>query len=131
MKSKQKKLKRDGKGNKQFEAAPLIQDEMEMLYNNGAFSCNNPQALINTFCYNYCLHFGSRGGKEQSDLKWEDVVLKKKHERLSTNTKSQESIPQREPRECRSARSEMVQTSTNGGKQVKFPHERLCTTGGN
>lgn len=55
----------------------MIQEEMEMLYNNGAFGCNIPQALINTLWYNNCLHFGLRGGKEQSDLKCGDVVLKK------------------------------------------------------
>ena len=35
------------------------------------------------------------------------------------------------PVKGRSARSEMVQTSTNGCKQIEFPYERLCTTGRN
>ena len=35
------------------------------------------QALINTLWYNNCLHFGLRGGKEQRELKWGDLVLKK------------------------------------------------------
>ena len=37
---------------------------------------HSPQALINTLWFNNCLHFGIRGGKEQSDLSWGDVVLK-------------------------------------------------------
>lgn len=34
------------------------------------------KALINTLWLNNCLHFGLRGGKEQRDLKWGDLVLK-------------------------------------------------------
>ncbi len=48
LRSKQKQLKRDGKGNKPFEAASLTQEELEMLYSSGAFGCNSHQALINT-----------------------------------------------------------------------------------
>ena len=77
LKSKQMQLKRDEKGNNPFEAASLTQEEIEILYNSGAFGCNSPQALINTLWYNNCLHFALRGGKEQRDLKWGDVVLKK------------------------------------------------------
>ena len=92
LKSKQKQLKRDGKGNKPFEAASLTQEEIEMLYSSGAFGCNSSQALINTLWYNNCLHFGLRGRKEQRDLKWGDVVLKKDtegKEYLEFNTERQ------------------------------------------
>ncbi len=92
LRSKQKQLKRDGKGNKPFEAASLTQEELEMLYSSGAFGCNSPQALINTLWYNNCLHFGLRGGKEQRDLKWGDVLLKKDtegEEYLEYNTERQ------------------------------------------
>ncbi len=92
LRSKQKQLKRDGKGNKPFEAASLTQEELEMLYSSGAFGCNSPQALINTLWYNNCLHFGLRGGKEQRDLKWGDVLLKKDtegKEYLEYNTERQ------------------------------------------
>ena len=37
---------------------------------------SSPKALINTLWFNNCLHFGLRGGKEQRDLKWGDIVLK-------------------------------------------------------
>ncbi len=78
MRSKQKQLKRDGKGNKPFEAASLTQEEIEMLYmQQRCFWFYSPQALINTLWYNNCLHFGLRGGKGQRDLKWGDVLLKK------------------------------------------------------
>ena len=55
----------------------MTQEAIEMLYSSGAFGCNSPQALINTLCYNNYLRFGLRGGKEQSDLKYGNVVLKK------------------------------------------------------
>ena len=92
LRSKQKQLKRDGKENKPFEAASLTQEKIEMLYSGGAFGCNSPQALINTLLYNNCLHFGLRGGKDQRDLKWGDVLLKKVtegKEYLEYNTESQ------------------------------------------
>ena len=60
-----------------------------MLYSSG---CNSPGALINTLWYNNCLHFGLRGGKEQSDLKWGAVLLKKDtdgKEYLDYNTERQ------------------------------------------
>ena len=37
---------------------------------------SSPKALINTLWLNNCMHFGLRGGKEQRELKWGDVVLK-------------------------------------------------------
>lgn len=92
LRPKQKQLKRNGKGNKPFEAASLTKEEIEMLYSSGAFGCNSPQALINTLWYNNCLHFGLPGGKEQRDLKWGDVLLKKDtegKEYLEYNTERQ------------------------------------------
>ena len=37
---------------------------------------DSPKALVNALWFNNCLHFGLRGGKEQRDLKWGDIVLK-------------------------------------------------------
>lgn len=76
LKSKQKQLKREGKGNKPFEASSLTQEEIDILYERQAMGMTTPQALVNALWFNNCLHFGLRGGKEQRDLKWGDVVLK-------------------------------------------------------
>ncbi|RMX60667.1 hypothetical protein pdam_00021124 [Pocillopora damicornis] len=76
LKSKQKELKRLGKGNKLREAASLDQEEIDLLFKKGVMGIHSPQALINTLWFNNCLHFGKRGGKEQRSLSWEDVVLK-------------------------------------------------------
>ena len=75
LKSKQKQLKRIGKGNKQQEASPLTKEEIEILYSKGVMGIHSPEALINTLWFNNCLHFGLRGGKEQRDMKWGDITL--------------------------------------------------------
>ena len=159
-----------------------------MLYSSGAFGCNSPQALINTVWYNNCLHFGLRGGKEQRDLKWGDVFLKKDtegKEYLEYNTERQTKTRTGEnPMNRRSVKPRMYENLSAGPernpvflyklykakrpesymdnnapfylgvnhsnaskadlptlkwfkpqpigcKQIKFPHERLCTTGWN
>ena len=43
LKSKQKQLKREGKGNKPFEASSLSEEEIHSLYEKGAMGMNNPQ----------------------------------------------------------------------------------------
>ena len=120
MKSKQKQLKRDGKGNKPFEAASLTQEEIEMLHSSGSFGCNSPQALINTLWYNNCLHFGLRGGKEQRDLKWGDVFLKKDtegKEYLEFNTERQTKTRTGEnPMNRRSVKPRMYENLSAGPK---------------
>ena len=37
---------------------------------------SSPQSLVNTVWLNNMLHFGLRGGKEQTELQWGDFVLK-------------------------------------------------------
>ena len=76
LKSKQKQLKWLGKGNKPKDAASFDQEEIDLLFKKGVMGIHSPQALINTLWFNNCLHFGKRGGKEQRNLSWEDVVLK-------------------------------------------------------
>ena len=76
LKSKQKQLKRLGKGNKPQAASSLTPEEIDILYEKKEMGISSPKALINTLWFNNCLHFGLRGGKEQRDLKWGDIVLK-------------------------------------------------------
>ena len=76
LKSKQKQLKRLGKGNKPQEASSLTPEEIDVLFEKKQFGASSPKALINTLWFNNCLHFGLRGGKEQRDLNWGDIVLK-------------------------------------------------------
>ena len=76
LKSKQKQLRRLSKGNKPREAASLDQNEIDLLFKKEVMGIHLPQALINILRFNNCLHFGIRGGKEQRNLSYGDVVLK-------------------------------------------------------
>ena len=68
LKSKQKQLKRLGKGNRPQEAAPLTDDEITVLFTSNVMGIHSPDALVNILWLNNCSHFGLRGGKEQRDL---------------------------------------------------------------
>ena len=76
LKSKQKQLKRLGKGNRPQEAAPLTDDEITALFISNVMGIHSPEALVNILWFNNCLHLGLRGGKEQQDLQWGDIELK-------------------------------------------------------
>ena len=76
LKTKQKKLKRLGKGNRPQEAVPLTDDEITALFTSNVVGIHSPEALVNILWFNNCLHFGLRGGKEQRDLQWGDIELK-------------------------------------------------------
>ena len=92
-----------------------------MLYSSGGFGCNSPQALINTLWYNKCLHFGLRGGKEQRDLKWGDVILQKDtegKEYLEFNTERQTKTRTGEnPMNRRSVKPRMYENLSAGPKR--------------
>ena len=62
LKSKQKQLKRLGKGNKPQEASSLTPEEIDVLFEKKQFGASSPKVLINTLWFNNCLHFGLRGG---------------------------------------------------------------------
>ena len=76
LKTKQKELKRQGKGNKPKATTALSDEEIDILYNEKVLGLSSPQALVNTVWLNNMLHFGLRGCKEQRELRWGDVVLK-------------------------------------------------------
>ena len=78
LKSKQKQLKRLGKGNRPQEAAPLTDDEITALFTPNVMGIHSPEALVNILWFNNCLamHLRLREGKEQRDLQWGDIELK-------------------------------------------------------
>ena len=63
LKAKQRQLKKQGKGNKQFESKgkAIEDDEIDTLYNKGVLGCSTPQSLLNTMWFNNTIHFGPRG----------------------------------------------------------------------
>ena len=130
LKSKQKQPKRDGKGNKPFEAASLTQEEVKILYSSGAFGWNSPQALVNTLWYNNCLHFGLRDGKER-DLKWGDVVLKKDtegKEYLEFTERQTKTRTGKNPMNRRSVKPRMYENLSAGSERMEIPYSCINFT---
>ena len=74
--SKQKELKKKGKGNRPNASIALTSDELNTLYEKGLLGTRNPEALLNTLWLNNTMHFGLRGCKEHRDMCWGDVKLK-------------------------------------------------------
>ena len=70
LQSKQKQLKKQGKGNKPKASVALTSEK-------GLLGMCSPGALLNTLWLNSTLHFGLRGCKEHRDMCWGDVKLHK------------------------------------------------------
>ena len=80
LQAKMKDLKKKGKGNLAEASDTLSNEEVEMCYASGAFGHDNPQSLIRTLWWIFCIHFGMRGAKEHYNLCWNDICLKKSSE---------------------------------------------------
>ena len=66
--SKQKELKKKGKGNRPTASIALTSDELDTLYEKGLLGTRNPEALLNTLWLNSTMHFGLRGCKEHKGM---------------------------------------------------------------
>ena len=77
LQSKQKQLKKQGKGNKPKASVALTSEEINILYEKGLLGMSSPEALLNTLWLNNTLHFGLRGCKEHRDMCWGDRKLHK------------------------------------------------------
>ena len=66
--SKQKDLKRQGKGNKPRASSALSEDDIAVLYEKDLLGTSSPEALLNTLWFNNTIHFGLRGCKEHRDM---------------------------------------------------------------
>ena len=77
LKSKQKALKSQGKGNLPRKADPLTDDEINTLFEKKQLGPYTPTSVINTLWYNNTTQFGLRGGaNEHRQLCWGDIQLK-------------------------------------------------------
>lgn len=74
--SKQKELKKQGKGNKPNASVALTTSELNTLYEKSLLGTRSPESLLNTLWLNNTMHFGLRGCKEHRDMCWGDVKLK-------------------------------------------------------
>ena len=77
LQSKQKQLKKQGKGNKPKASVALTSEELKIFYEKGLLGMCSPEALLNTLWLNNTLHFGLRGCQEHRDMCWGDVKLQK------------------------------------------------------
>ena len=75
--SKQKDLKRKGKGSKPNASVAISEDDIQVLYEKKLLGTERPEALLNTLWLNNTTQFGLRGCKEHRDMCWVDVKLKK------------------------------------------------------
>ena len=75
LQSKQKELKKAGRGNKDKAAAPLTDQEIDVLYEKNLLGLSSGEALLNTLWLNNTIHFGLRGCQEHRDMCWGDVKL--------------------------------------------------------
>ena len=76
LRSKQKELKQQGKGNRPNAARAITEEEQELLYTKGILGMHNAEALLNTVWWNVTRFFGMRAGAEQHKLQWGDVTLR-------------------------------------------------------
>ena len=74
LKSKQKDLKKKGKGGKPNASVPLIEDDVKLLYDKELLG-KSTDALLKTLCFNNTVHFGLHGCKEHRDMCWGNVKL--------------------------------------------------------
>jgi hypothetical protein len=77
--SKQKQLKKKGKGNKPKAAQALTDEERNTLYISRQLGTHSPMALINTLWLNMTIHFGLRGVDEHRKLEWGDITMGTDH----------------------------------------------------
>ena len=64
-----KHLKKEGKGNRPFEAEPLDDEDIDALYDKGLLGSATPDTLISTLWLNNCIHFGMRTVSEHYELR--------------------------------------------------------------
>ncbi|XP_028413918.1 uncharacterized protein LOC114536765 [Dendronephthya gigantea] len=77
LKAKQKELKSFGKGSKPNAARSLTDQEVDLLHESGEFGTHSARALVNMLWWNNTTQFGLRGCRENRDLCWGDVNLRK------------------------------------------------------
>ena len=75
LQSKQRDLKRKGKGNKPNASAALSEEDIQVLYEKDLLGSSTAEALLNTVWFNNTIHFGLRGCKEHREMCWGDVKL--------------------------------------------------------
>ena len=66
--SKQRDLKRKGKGNKPNASAALSEEDVQVLFENDLLGSSTAEAPLNTVWLNNIIHFGLLGCKEHREM---------------------------------------------------------------
>ena len=67
--------KKEGRGNRPFEAEAISDDEVKVLYESNKLGISSADALMNTVWQMNSIHFGLRGCDERRQMCWSDVKL--------------------------------------------------------
>ena len=81
LKSNEKMLKKQGKGNKPNASVALTNEEIQIIYKKKLLGIESPEALLNTLWLNNCLHFGLRDCKEHCNMCCRDAKLHQRAQR--------------------------------------------------
>ena len=116
LQSKQRDLKRKGKGNKPNVCAALSEEDIQVLYEKDLLGSSTAEALLNTVWFNNTIHFGLRGCKEHREMCWGDVKLCQTstgQEYLEFNEGETKTRPGNDPRNVRAIAPKMFAVPSN------------------
>ena len=110
LKSKQKSLKSEGRGNQPMKSDIPTSEELDTFYRLKQLGPHNPTSVLNTLWFNNTVHFGMRGGvTEHRSLCWGDITLKTENnlEYLQLNELQTKTRDGANPRDVRRVRPKM------------------------
>ena len=122
LQSKQRDLKRKGKGNKPNASATLSEEDIQVLYEKDLLGSFTAEALLNTVWFNNTIHFGLRGCKEHREMCWGDVKLCQTctgQEYLEFNGRETKTRSGNDPRNVRAIAPKMFAVPNNEKCPVK------------
>ena len=123
LQSKQRDLKRKGKGSKPNASAALLSEEdIQALYEKDLLGSSTAEALLNTAWFNNTIHFGLRGCKEHREMCWGDVKLCQTstgQEYLEFNERETKTRSGNDPRNARAIAPKMFAVPNNEKCPVK------------
>ena len=122
LQSKQRDLKRKGKGNKPNASAALSEEDIQVLYEKDPLGSSTAEALLNTVWFNNTIHSGLRGCKEHREMCRGDVKLCQTstgQEYLEFNKRETKTSSGNDPRNVRAIAPKMFAVPNNENCPVK------------
>lgn len=106
-------------GNKPKATTPLMDEEIDILFEKTVMGTSSLQSLRNTVCLNNIIHFGLRGCTEQRNLRWGDNLSEtdsQGKEYLVCSEKQTKSRKGDDPQNVRPAKPRMYENKEIPGK---------------